>query len=208
MNMAKQIKKKRPKYVLIIEENVHHAELITEILDRHFEPVVIHTVDTFHDGTEFARHSDYDLIITGGFINNEAVLGTISLLRKIAEKTPILVISGRGDERVAAETIKKGAAEYLAKTRETLDALPDILEKILSKKLTNKKYKPRHKEMPEETPSASAIIREVDRLTHEAMAFSGPRRKRRGLPEDLAQLDRLFKQIQRLRTLTSKLSKK
>lgn len=208
MNMANQTKKKRPRYVLIIEDNVHHAELITEILDRHFEPVVIHTVDTFRDGTEFVRQSDYDLIITGGFINNEPVLGIITLLRKIAGNTPILVISGRGDERVAAETIKRGAAEYLAKTRETLDALPDILEKILSKKSTTKKYKSRHKAMPEEAPSASAIIHEVDRLTQEAMAFSGPRRKRRGLPQDVEQLDRLFKQIQRLRALTSKLSKK
>ena len=64
---------KRPRYVLIIEDNVHHAELLTEVLDRHFAPVIIHTVDTIEDGIEFAGQTAYDLIITGGVIRQTPV---------------------------------------------------------------------------------------------------------------------------------------
>ena len=51
--MPKAAQAQKPRYVLIIEDNVHHAELLTELLDRHFAPVIIHTVDSFSDGMEF-----------------------------------------------------------------------------------------------------------------------------------------------------------
>jgi FixJ family two-component response regulator len=94
---------KRPSYVLIMEDNPSHAELLTEVLDRHFSPIIIHTVDT------------------------------IKAIRRRFKDIPLIVVTGRGDESLAAQLIRRGVTEYLVKTRETLESLPHVLEKFLKK---------------------------------------------------------------------------
>lgn len=206
--MAKKIARARkPFYVLIIEDNVHHAEILTEVLDRNFAPVVIHTVDTIEDGLEFVTQSDYHMILTGAVIREVPIVGSMSKLSKLAGETPIIVISGRGDEKLAADLIKKGATEYLVKTRETLDQLPTLLKKhVKQKKAGRKRSTKSAAKSSQHLPSPAAIIREVDKLTQQALAIAGPRRRKRSSrTQHVEELDQLLGQIQRLREMASKL---
>lgn len=203
-------KGKRPRYVLIIEDNVHHAELLTEVLDRHFAPVIVHTVETINDAIEFAGQSTYDIVITAGVIRDVPITEALPKLVRISAGTPIIVISGRGDETLAAGFIKKGATEYLGKTRETLENLPALLEKHFSKSVRGQRKKTGStgagRKLKSGIPSPAEIIREVDRITQQALTIAGPRRRKRRLPSaDIEQLDRLLGQIQNLRELATKL---
>jgi DNA-binding NtrC family response regulator len=201
---AKSTKARKPCYVLIIEDNVHHAEILTEVLDRHFAPVVIHTVDTVEDGLEFAEQSDYHLILMGAFVRNAPIIDVIPKLKKLSGDTPLIVISGRGDETLAANLIKKGASEYLVKTRETLDDLPKLLAKHLKgKKPAKRRKKSAGTKTSERQTSPASIMREVDKLTQQALAIARPRRRKRTNRSD--ELDQLLTQIQRLREMASKL---
>lgn len=202
-------KLKRPRYILIIEDNVNHAELVTEILDRHFSPVIIHTVDSIEDGLDFAAQSVYDLILTAGVVGKLPITNYIPRLSEISGGAPIIVISGQGDERFAAELIKQGAAEYLSKTRETLDGLAVHLYKHLTLKRKNRRRpRPRVEDFNKSvSPTPSEIIREVDHLTQQALAIAGSKQRKsnRRTPDNLEQLDRLLAQIKKLRELTAKL---
>jgi len=203
---TKRTKARKPCYVLIIEDNVHHAEILTEVLDRHFAPVVIHTVDTIEDGIEFATQSDYHMILTGAVIRDVPVTDAITKFAKLAKGTPIIIISGKGDETLAAELIKRGATEYLVKTRETLEELPALLAKHMKKKKGGRK-RTKNSEARTALPSPGAIIREVDKLTQQALAIVGPRRRKRSSRvRDLDELDQLLGQIQRLREMATKFS--
>lgn len=210
---SRSIKGKRPRYVLIIEDNVHHAELLTEVLDRHFAPVIVHTVETIGDAIEFAGQSVYDMIITAGVIHEIPITEALPKLVRISSGTPIIVISGRGDETLAAQFIKRGATEYLGKTRETLENLPSLLEKHLSAGTRGKRNKSSRlkadKKLKSGITSPADIIREVDKITQQALTIAGPRRRKRRLPSaDIEQLDRLLGQIQNLRELAAKLKPK
>ncbi|MBN1282302.1 MAG: response regulator [Proteobacteria bacterium] len=203
-------RKDRPFYVLLIEDNVHHAELLTELLDRHFAPVIIHTVETIEDGLEFATQSSYDLILTGAVIGEEQITDAIPRLNGLARATPIIVISGRGDEMLAAEIIKRGASEYLVKTQETLEALPSLISRHMASAGSRRRRPAKGASLPgNRLPSPAEIVREVDKLTQQALAIVGPRRRRRNRStasnEDL---DGLLAQIKRLRQLASKLTHK
>lgn len=203
--------KQRPRYVLVIEDNVHHAELLTEILDRHFAPVIIHTVDTINDGVEFAGRSNYDIVITAGVVGETPITEALPKLVRIVSGAPIVVISGRGDETLAATFIKRGATEYLGKTQETLENLPALLAKHFAKGGRGKRRKQKSVRNSDKSgiPSPSAIIREVDRITQQALSIAGPRRrKRRASTPDIEQLDRLLGQIRNLRELALKLMPK
>lgn len=200
---------KRPRYVLIIEDNVHHAELLTEVLDRHFAPVIIHTVDTIADGLEFAAQAIYDLVLTGAVIRETPITDALQKLCKLVEGAPVIVISGRGDERLAAELIKRGATEYLVKSRETLEHLPELLTRLLSKRRRSSASRESRKPLKavqQRLPSPAAIIREVDKLTQQALSIAEPRRRKRSSKaQNLEQLDQLLNQIRRLRDMASKL---
>ena len=124
--------KKKPRYVLIMEDNSAHAELLTETLDHHFSPVIIHTVDTFKAGLEFLTRTPYRLIITESVVSGERVENRLKEIIKKHKRLPVIVITGRGNESLAVKLTRMGATEYLVKTRETLDTLPHILEKYLS----------------------------------------------------------------------------
>lgn len=201
---TKRAKARKPCYVLIVEDNAHHAEILTEVLDRNFAPVVIHTVDTIEDGIEFAAQSDYHMILTGAVIRDVPVSDSIPKLAKLSGGTPIIVISGKGDEKLAAELIKNGATEYLVKTRETLEQLPTLLARHMKQK-KGRRRRTAKKEARATLPSPSAIIREVDKLTQQALAIVGPRRRKRSSRvRDLDELDQLLSQIQRLREMATK----
>ena len=202
-------KSKRPHYVLILESNVHHAELLTEILDRHFAPIIIHTVDTIGDGIEFARQANYDLILTDGVVGDTPITDSMPELIRIAGPIPIVVISGKGDEKLAAELIKLGAAEYMVKTRETLEVLPASLDKYLKDKRGAKRRRtPTKAKKPDLKSSPTEILRAVDRLTQQALAIVGPRRRRRRTAPEIEQLNHLLTQIRRLREMAQKLTHK
>ncbi|HQH81223.1 MAG TPA: response regulator [bacterium] len=198
----------RPRYVLIVEENPHHAELITEVLDRHFSPIIINAVDSIEDALDFLGQSAYDIIITAGMVSGSQITRHLPKIVQIAADAPIIVISGMGDEKFAAEIIKQGAIEYLSKTRETLENLHIVLEKHFSTsgRRHYKKQKSYHGAKKSASPTPSEIIKEVDRLTQQALSIARPKkRKRTRSVEDIEQLDKLLGQIKKLRELASKL---
>jgi DNA-binding NtrC family response regulator len=126
-------KTKKPMYVLVLEDNDCHAELLTEIFDRHFSPVIIHIVDTVDAAFEFMKQTRYDLILSDSVVGGIPIAEHIKEIRKDHKDTPLIIVTGRGDESLAAKLIKKGASEYLVKTKETLENLPHVLEKYLKK---------------------------------------------------------------------------
>jgi len=126
-------KPRKPIYVLIMEDNNYHAELLTEILDRYFSPVIIHIVDSINVAFDFIKQTKYDLILSDSIVGGVPLLEHIKEIRKNHKNAPIIVITGCGNETSAAKLIKRGVNEYLVKTKETLDGLQHILEKYLSK---------------------------------------------------------------------------
>ncbi len=191
----------RPRYVLIIEENVHHAELLTETLDRHFAPVIIHTVDTFHDGMEFLARSTYDLILTAAFIGSESIQDVLKDLLALARGTPVIVITGKGDESLAAKLSRRGVAEYLVKTPETLERLPAIFRKQLEKAL-------RLKTGPLPTPPPVRITKsQVSELQHEMYNLKKGLARAPSIPK-LEHIEDLQKQLAKIRTMVADLTNK
>jgi len=192
-----------PRYVLIIEDNVHHAELLTEILDRHFAPVIIHTVDTFEDGIEFMAQSHYDLILSDGFSGDTIITNYTDQMVAQARGAPIIVITGRGDEALAARLAKRGISEYLVKTKETLDALPKILQKHISRRAKRPRTG-KIQAVKKDAPSTPAdVAREMETIKEQVLRLSSAMIgwKKRGIVPDLSEFEKIrehLKQIQKM----------
>lgn len=187
--------------ILIVEDNIDHVELLSQVIERHFAPVDLHTVEAIDDAIDFIEQTEYDLVLTDCYINNEPIVDQIPSLRNKLGDVPIIVITGSGDENLAAEVIKKGATDYLVKTKESLEKIPALINKY-----TRQKAKEDHKVLKHEAlPLREKIMVEVASLGRQARHMASPGEGR--IP-DIKQLESLLDQIQRLKDLASKLMEK
>lgn len=68
---------------------------------------------------------DYDLPDTTG-------LALYHRLRQIDKEVSVVMITGRGDERLAAQILKEGAKDYLTKSSGLLEVLPEVVQRVVN----------------------------------------------------------------------------
>ena len=72
-------------------------------------------------------------------------------LKKLSIEVPFVVMTGKGNENLAVEMMKLGAADYLIKDTKYYEVLPRVVEKVFENALFEKKLKkadfknPRHR---------------------------------------------------------------
>jgi PAS domain S-box-containing protein len=120
--------------VLVVDDVLDYAEMVVQF---------IRTSDAWHD-VETATAGSYDQavrILTDkpfdvAFIDYR--LGArdgVALLREVRAKgvaTPVVILTGHGDEHVAVEAMKAGAADYLGKMQVSVDALDRAIRHALA----------------------------------------------------------------------------
>ena len=164
------VRERRPHYLLVIEDNTHHAELITELLDQHCAPIVLHTVDTFDRAFSLLDENAYDLILTDSVIQGKQIKHEVGRLKQHAKGTPIIIVTGSGNERVAVELTRMGVVEYLVKTRETLEGLPEVVKRHLRSipKRRKKNADDQQKLVIPPQVLCQQALQEIDHLMHVA----------------------------------------
>jgi len=106
--------------ILIVEDCPTDALIVKHALRHEFEPVHVSSAE---EARRKLLHGVFAAVITDHRLGNETGL---DLLRWIAEQgidVPLLLMSGQGDELLAAETIKLGAYDYIVKSEESLTAI-------------------------------------------------------------------------------------
>ena len=138
--------------VLIIEDNPDHAELARLALEPQFE---VDWVESGEKGWQYLKALspddypavillDYSLPVTDG-------LSLLERIRKEEYDIPTIMVTGRGDERIAVNAMKRGAYDYVIKEGDYLSYLPSVLFKTIKQhELTREKAR---------------LERELERLT-------------------------------------------
>ena len=114
--------------LLVVDDSIDVAELISEMLEREG-----HTVSISHDGRQaIARINageSYDVIITDLIMPELDGVGFLKYMQKTGNKTPVLVLSGGGvtiSSREALKSVGTMAVGVLAKPIKCAE----LLEKI------------------------------------------------------------------------------
>jgi len=116
--------------ILIIDDNPHHAELAAVKLSK--EGWDVQTLDFIEASLAL---NDFDFILLDYSMPR---ISGIELLKKIKEleiRTPIIFLTGQGNEMIASEAIKLGAFDYVVKDTKLiyLDRLPNVIREAKSK---------------------------------------------------------------------------
>jgi PAS domain S-box-containing protein len=118
--------------ILLVEDNADHTELMRLVLTGH-DPTW--QVDGVVSGEETLRHlaegKTYDLVFLDYGLPGQDGLDVLAEIRRGEAPPPVVMVTGRGNERVATEALKGGAYDYVVKEEGYLERLPVVAQRAV-----------------------------------------------------------------------------
>ncbi|RMF23229.1 MAG: hybrid sensor histidine kinase/response regulator, partial [Deltaproteobacteria bacterium] len=102
--------------LLLVEDNPGDARLFIEALrEVRADDFEVTHVECFGDARRRLEESAFDVILLDLGLPDAEGLGMVSVLSELAPQTPVVVLTGRDDERLAVDAVRSGAEDYLIK---------------------------------------------------------------------------------------------
>lgn len=124
----------QPVRILLIEDELVTARLLKEKLEK--AGYAVEFVRDSEEGIAKAISEKYDILAVDYSLPGANGLEVIRILGSKGIFPPIVMVTGKGDERIAVEAMKLGAKDYIVKDEDGryLGLLPRVIQRILSEK--------------------------------------------------------------------------
>src|SRR5574341_2259046 len=99
-----------PIAVLLVEDDSDQALLMARILRRQDPPFEVTTVRDGAEGLEAMTLRPYSIILLDYSLPRLSGLEVLGEIRRRGAAVPVVMVTGQGDERVAVEAMRVGAA--------------------------------------------------------------------------------------------------
>ncbi|MBN2168327.1 MAG: PAS domain S-box protein [Actinobacteria bacterium] len=117
---------------LVVEDDKDTAEIMKKLLEKKFHAHA-EMVENCNQARDRVNASHFDLVT----LDYQLPDGNgLKLLREIKEKRDapaVLIVTGKGDEQIAANSLKFGASAYIIKDQEIASSLPEAVENVLDR---------------------------------------------------------------------------
>ena len=117
--------------VLLIEDNPKEALIITRIFERSEKPFKIEHVSSGREGLEKIMQKYFDVILLDYKLPGMNGIEILEEIRKRKIGTPIIMLTGADDRRIAVEAMKLGASDYIVKSPEAYKKLPSTAQNVI-----------------------------------------------------------------------------
>lgn len=116
--------------VLIVDDDLAQAEMMSEFLRISGYQDIDHAADIRSFWNRLEQDS-YDIVLLDYKLPDGTGLEVLEQMAKIEHRIPVVMITGQGNERIAAQAIQRGAADYLLKSGNYLFTLPALIRKTV-----------------------------------------------------------------------------
>ncbi len=99
------------KKILVVDDDKASCELLSEILTS--RDWTVETANTPEKALILSNQIDFDLVISD--INLESDLSGVDLLKRLREKSPVILVTGFGSLESAVEATREGAWDFISK---------------------------------------------------------------------------------------------
>jgi PAS domain S-box-containing protein len=115
--------------ILIVDDD----EGIAVLMERRLANAGFQTakIPTCREAIEWLKKNEADLVLLDHKLPDMSGRDMAKRLAKRDPRVPFIVVTGHGDERLAAEMMKLGAKDYVVKDASLLELLPTIVPRVL-----------------------------------------------------------------------------
>ncbi|MBI5594206.1 MAG: diguanylate cyclase [Deltaproteobacteria bacterium] len=106
---------------------------VVESLVKAFGNLVLLRSKTLADGLALLKSNPVDLVLAGFYLPDGTGLDLLQRMHAEGIETPVIVITGKGDEMIAAQVIQAGAYDYLPKDQLSERSLGQAINNSLTK---------------------------------------------------------------------------
>jgi len=175
-------------FVLLIEDNADHAELVRRAFSRARDELGLVSVASLGAARAVLDSSAPALVLCDYLLPDG---NGLEILRGYAGRrgssAPFILLTSHGDESVAVEAMKAGATDYLTKSEATLLALPDVCRATI-REYREKRQRMRAEEHLLETQQQSALLADLLEHSSQPLAIALPDGRLSGCNEALQAL--------------------
>jgi DNA-binding NtrC family response regulator len=120
------------KRVLFVEDNKLEQQVFLQYMKFHKLPYEFSVAGSVAEAKDILSKERFDVAITDYFLGDGIALDLFDILNA----TPIIVITGAGDEETAIKAMKAGAYDYFVKSsnKNHLKLLPLTLDNAINRK--------------------------------------------------------------------------
>lgn len=170
--------------VFIVEDNLDQSDLIRIALEKtspNFEGTF---AASGSEALEICDQNSFDIIILDYKLPDLSGIEVLTKLREREIHTPVIILTGHGDERIAVEAMKSGAADYIIKDESYLKSLPKTIISIVDRYKLQQKLKEKEEFLANVIENANDIIFSLDEYFN--FCFINPKvKKLKFQPEEL-----------------------
>ncbi len=116
--------------VLLLEDDYDQAEMIYEFLQL-AGPFTVDLVNDIKSLWSRLTEGEYDVLLLDYKLPDGNGLDVLDDLPKRGYDIPVIMITGQGDEKIAAQSIQRGAMDYVVKGSDYLLSLPSMIKKCI-----------------------------------------------------------------------------
>jgi len=117
--------------VLLVDDDPDQAEVVVRTLRRQDSRFEVTPVGDGPACLEALTRQSYAIVLLDYSLPRLSGLEVLGEIRRRGEAVPVVMVTGQGDERVAVEAMRAGAADYVIKTTGYLTTLATVIRKVL-----------------------------------------------------------------------------
>lgn len=145
------------RHLLLVEDTPQHQELMLKTLTTTHPEWSIDTFETGEDALAAAQHTFYDAGILDFTLPGITGLEVGAQLRALIPDMPLVLVTARGSEKVAAQALRTGFAEYLIKEGDYLELLPLAVARAIETVESAREREQMRKDLLRRTEELSAL---------------------------------------------------
>jgi len=120
-------------HILLVEDNYEDRARIKELIENGNGGVEVSSVETGDEALDLFSAGGVDCVILDYRLEVEDGLDILARLKEKSAFTPVIMLTGQGNEEIAAKSIKVGAADYLIKQRLNITFLRTAIDNAISR---------------------------------------------------------------------------
>ena len=119
--------------IVIIEDEEAHFNLMKRAIVKEYPHASVYHFLEANDCLKGLDEIIPTVILTDYLMPGMNGIELLEILNQQNMKFPVIMVTGQGDENVAAHAMKLGAKDYLVKTGQFFALLPSVIEKVVHK---------------------------------------------------------------------------